>query len=122
MDTPRPTTIVLAIAGPLEPDQLAGLCSRVHLLLAVTGAELAVCDVCGLPADAVSLDALARIGLAAHRLGRRVCLRGATGALSDLVALAGLEAVLPLEPGRQAEQGEQAVGVQEEGELPDAPV
>jgi ABC-type transporter Mla MlaB component len=122
MDTARPTTIVLAIAGPLGRDQLPGLCRRVHRLLAASGAELAVCDVAGLAADAVAVDGLARIGLTARRLGRRVCLRGATGDLCDLLGLAGLDSVLPVELERQAEQGEQALGVQEEGELPDAAV
>jgi ABC-type transporter Mla MlaB component len=122
MDIPRPTTIVLAIAGPLEPDQLAGLCRRMHRLLTASGAELVVCDVDGLAADMAAVNALARVGLTARRLGRRVCLRGASGLLCELVALAGLEAVLPVEPQRQAEQREQAGGVQEEGELPDPAV
>jgi ABC-type transporter Mla MlaB component len=119
MDTPRPTTIVFAIAGPLGRDELPGLCVRFRRALAESGAELAVCDVRGLPADAVALDALARVGLAAHRLGGRICLRSAAEGLRDLVSLAGLEQVLPVEPRRQAEQREQPLGVQEEGELAD---
>jgi ABC-type transporter Mla MlaB component len=120
MDSARPTTIVLAIAGPLGRDELPSLCRRVHRLLAATGAQLAVCDVSRLSADAVAVDALARIALTASRLGSRVCLRSPADNLRDMVALAGLQSALPVEPRRQPEQGKQAVGVQEERELPDA--
>ncbi len=122
MDTPRPTTIVFAIAGPLGRDELPGLCLRFGRALESSGAELAVCDVRDLPADGVALDALARVGLAARRRGSRVCLRSAADGLCELVSLAGLERVLPVEPGRQPEQREQPLGVQKEGELADPAV
>ena len=60
-----------------------------------------------LPADAVALDALARMGLTARRLGIRICVRSAPAGLRDLVSLAGLEQVLPVEVGRQSEQRKQ---------------
>lgn len=119
MDTPRPTTVVFAITGPLGRDELAGLCRRFGRVLEASGAELAVCDVRNLPADGVALDALARVGLTARRQGRRICLRSPADSLRELVWLAGLERVLPVEPGRQPEHGEQPIGVQEEGELAD---
>jgi ABC-type transporter Mla MlaB component len=53
-----------------------------------------VCDVAGVAADAVTVDALARLQLAARRHACRIRLRGASAALSDLVAFMGLQDVL----------------------------
>jgi ABC-type transporter Mla MlaB component len=53
------------------------------------------CDVSGVEADAVTVDALARLQLAARRHGCRVQLRNASGGLVDLLAFMGLDAVLP---------------------------
>ena len=48
----------------------------------------------GVEPDAVTVDALARLQLAAGRLGCTVRLRNASAALRDLVALMGLRDVL----------------------------
>lgn len=48
--------------------------------------------------DIATIGALARLELAVRRRGCRVELRGANGALRDLLALAGLTDVLPLDP------------------------
>ena len=53
-----------------------------------------VCDVSGVRADAVTVEALARLQLAARRHGCRVVLRGASPELLDLVAFMGLRDVL----------------------------
>jgi ABC-type transporter Mla MlaB component len=53
------------------------------------------CDVQGFAADAVTVDALARLQLAARRHQCRVRLRGASNELRALVALMGLREVLP---------------------------
>jgi len=66
-----------------------------------------------------TIDRLARQQLCARRSGLRVLLRGASVDLERLVVFAGLEEVLRIEPRRKAEQREQPVGVEEEGELPD---
>jgi ABC-type transporter Mla MlaB component len=119
---PVPTTIVLAIDGRIARADIPGLCERVHALLEGCDAELVVCDVGGLvDPDAVTVDALARLQLTARRLGRRIRLRDPCGELQDLLALMGLGDVLPgaaseLQPGRQAEEREQAGGVQEEAD------
>jgi anti-anti-sigma regulatory factor len=42
----------------------------------------------------VTVDALARLQLAARRTGCTVCLRGASPELRDLVAFMGLDSVL----------------------------
>ena len=56
---------------------------------------IALCDVCDVETDAVTVDALARLQLAARRHGCQVRLRGASDALRDLVAFMGLQNVLP---------------------------
>jgi ABC-type transporter Mla MlaB component len=53
------------------------------------------CDVQGFAADAVTVDALARLQLAARRHQCQVRLRGASNELRELVAFMGLQDVLP---------------------------
>ncbi len=53
-----------------------------------------IIDVRALGADLVTVDALARLQLAAGRHGTRVRLRNASAELLELVALAGLADVL----------------------------
>jgi hypothetical protein len=80
-----------------------------------------VCDVGVLAPDLATLDALARLHVTARRLGRELRLQHATHELRALVAFAGLGDVLRLEPDRQAEEREQGLRVEEEGELDDPP-
>jgi ABC-type transporter Mla MlaB component len=65
---------------------------------------------------------LARLHLAARRLGSEVVLQNAPDALIELITFAGLAEVLRVEPRRQAEQRKERVGVEEERELGDPPV
>ena len=82
-----------------------------------------VCDVSTLgSADAETIDLLARLQLAARRHGRTLRLLDASPALVDLIAFAGLDAVLCVEPRREAEEGEDMVGVEEESQLDDPAV
>jgi anti-anti-sigma regulatory factor len=81
-----------------------------------------VVDVGACAADAVTLDVLARLQLAARRLGRHVRLRGASDDLRRLIAFAGLDDALRVEPRREAEEREERLGVEEEGELRDPAV
>jgi hypothetical protein len=76
-----------------------------------------VCDLQTVVADADTIDALARLRLEARRLGLELRLRHASVELRELVALAGLEDVLLLEPRRETEQREQPLGVEEERQL-----
>jgi ABC-type transporter Mla MlaB component len=89
-----PTTITLRIRGPIARTDLPGLSERVCRLLEVTHAKVAFCDVAGVGADAVTVDALARLQLAAYRHGCQVRLRQSSPQLRDLVAFMGLEDVL----------------------------
>jgi len=63
-------------------------------LLEQNGAPVAHCDVRAVDPDAVTVDALARLQLAAKRHGCQVKLRGASDELRELVAFMGLEDVL----------------------------
>jgi hypothetical protein len=98
MDTGVPEPFAFAIHGPIARDDLPGLCTRVCALLARSGAALAVADVRGVEPDAVCVDALGRLQLAARRYDCRVRLRNATPELRDLVRFMGLADVLVDEP------------------------
>ncbi len=78
-----------------------------------------VCDVSSLAPDAVSLEALARLQLAARRLGVEIRLGRVSPGLRELIELAGLSEALGVEALGQAEEREQRCGVEEEGELGD---
>ncbi len=90
----RPT-VALAIRGPITRADLPGLCDRVCGLLSETGAGDVLCDVDGVEPDAVTVDALARLQLAARRHGCQVRLCHASDELLDLLAFMGLRDVLP---------------------------
>ena len=53
------------------------------------------CDVSGAKPDAVTVNALARLQLAASRHGCQICLRDASDELLQLIAFMGLADVLP---------------------------
>jgi hypothetical protein len=95
MSTSGPHSVAFAISGPITRADLPGLCTRVCGLLSASRAEIAFCDVTGVQSDAVTVDALARLQLAAQRLGCRVLLRNASSDLRALVAFMGLTDVLP---------------------------
>ena len=119
MTAPRPTTIVLAIDGPVARADLLGLCERFRGLLEDSRADVVLFDLRAVAADAVAIDALARLHLTARRIGRRVRLGRVSSDLRELLAFAGLADVLGVEAGGQAEEREQPLGVEEEGELDD---
>jgi ABC-type transporter Mla MlaB component len=95
MASPRPRTISFAIKGPIEQTDLPGLCDRVCALLEQSGADVALCDVHGIDPDAVTVDALARLQLAAGKHRCQVQLRHASSELLELVDFMGLGDVLP---------------------------
>jgi ABC-type transporter Mla MlaB component len=86
--------LAFAIHGPIAPSDLPGLCNRVCALLAQADGCDVECDVRGVEPDAVTVDALARLQLAAARRGCRVLLRGSSPELRELVAFMGLDGVL----------------------------
>ncbi|MEV7072767.1 STAS domain-containing protein [Streptomyces sp. NPDC091972] len=107
------TPAVLVLAGPVTRDEVTELSDQVQALLRTTGAGVVVCDVAGLgPPGLGTVDLLARLQLAARRAGGRIRLRDPDPGLHALLDLVGLR----FEVERQAEQGEPALGVQEEVE------
>jgi len=98
MAVPAPTTIRFTIRGPIARADLPGLCDRVCALLSNSGAGVAICDVSGVGVDAVAIDAVARLQLAARRHACEIRLCSAPPELLDLVAFMGLTNVLPCDP------------------------
>jgi len=68
------------------------------------------------------VDALARLQLSLRRRGTRLRLLDPPPELAELIRFAGLAEALGLEPGRQPEEREERLGVEEEGQLGDAAV
>jgi hypothetical protein len=81
-----------------------------------------VVDASLLPPTGATIDRLARWELAARCHGRRILLRDGSADLERLISFAGLLGVLRIEARREPEEREQALGAQEEGQLPDQPV
>ena len=130
MPTTGPHEVAFAIRGPIRRADLPGLCDRVCAVLAESTAVVADCDVAGVDPDAVTVDALARLQVAAMRRGCAVRLQNASEPLLELVELMGLTHVLsertggglPRELERETEAREERVDIEEEGELDDATV
>jgi ABC-type transporter Mla MlaB component len=83
-----------AIRGPIARADLPGLCERVCGELSERGPGETRCDVAGVRPDAVTVDALAQLQLAARRSGCRVRFENASPELCDLIAFMGLRDVL----------------------------
>jgi STAS domain len=117
-----PRAIVVVLAPPLAHADIRSLCLRVRDVLERHPGEAVICDVGAfVDPDAVTVDALARLQLTARRCGSCVRLRNAHVQLRALLALTGLDVVCgsfgsSLEPGGKAEEGEDAIGVEEEAD------
>jgi ABC-type transporter Mla MlaB component len=97
---PCPTpTVTLAISGPLARADLPQLFADTSRLLDRDGVQLLRCEVSDIAANAVAVDALARLALVARRRGCRLELRGASAELRELIAFMGLTGVLGDSPG-----------------------
>lgn len=95
---PGPVTAVLALPRRMEPDDLPVLWDRVARLVEQP-VDLLVCDLSAVDeADAVLVDAVARIQLLARRAGCQVRIDRAASVVTGLFELAGLKdsAVFPL--------------------------
>jgi ABC-type transporter Mla MlaB component len=103
--------------------EVAALCEGVRLAMDRSRADLVLCDLGRLTdADLGTVDALARLQLTGRRLGCRVDVRNAPPGLRELLLLVGLGQVVRLwvEAGRQPEEREEALGVQEERDPADS--
>jgi hypothetical protein len=99
------------------PDMCAALAER----LRGRAGGVVTCDVRAVTSpDVVTVEALARLRLTARRHGWTLVVDGADPHLCQLVGLLGLAGCLP-EAGRQAEQWEQVLGVEEVVDARDPP-
>jgi ABC-type transporter Mla MlaB component len=94
MSASAPDQVPFAIRGPIARTDLSGLCNRVRSVLTEHGPGEVLCDVHGVEPDAVTIDALARLQLAARRHEARVRLCNASPELLALVAYLGLDDVI----------------------------
>jgi len=124
MSAPRPIPQpTLVIGGPIESADVPALCERVQTLLRGSGADAVSCDVAALVhPDVGTVDAVARMQLAARQLGRDLHLHNVSDALQELLALVGLCSEVGLcgrglRVGvvRETEEREQPRRVEEEG-------
>jgi STAS domain len=110
----------LTLHAPIRRTELAVLCSNAHELMVGRIGEVLECDVEGITEpDLETVEALACVELTAMRLGSGIRLRGASVELLEVLALCGLPFELVLEAEGQAEQREEARGVEEEGDPAD---
>ncbi len=87
-------TVLLEIRAPLRREDLPGLFLRTCTMLREHQPDRILCDVTGIEPDAVSMDALARLQLAARRNGCHVDFRNASPRLRALIDFSGLAEVL----------------------------
>ena len=103
------------------------LAERLCVPLGAGNGEPVLCDASALvQPDLGTIDGLARLALATHRLGHGLRLCQASSELTGLMALVGLAGVVPcaesaVEPRRQSEHREEPGGVEEEDDPADAP-
>ncbi|MEV1024426.1 STAS domain-containing protein [Streptomyces sp. NPDC050264] len=85
---------VVVVAGPIRPGDAPGLCDRVRAARESApgdGGATVICDVSGVTStDLTTVDALARMQLAARRAGGRIRLRDPSPKLALLLRLTGL--------------------------------
>jgi ABC-type transporter Mla MlaB component len=86
--------MVLVVEAPIGRSDIPGLCARVCRLLDASDAATVVCDVGAHAPDAVTVDALARLQLAASRRGKSIELHHTRAELRALLELMGLGEVL----------------------------
>ena len=99
---PRRITTTLAIDGPILRSDLPGLYGRVCALLKSQAPALVVCEVRGVRSDAVTVEALARLALAARRHDCQIRLRGDCEELRELLSFTGLAEVFTDSPTESA--------------------
>ncbi|WP_240659900.1 STAS domain-containing protein [Streptomyces sp. WAC 01529] len=116
---------LIRIEGPLRAGDVPPLCARVAAARHGPGGGDIICDVAAVTtADLTTVDAIARLHLAARRAGGRIRLRNPAPALLALLGLVGLVELLGLvvEMEGHPEQREPPLGVQEAVEAGDAPL
>lgn len=110
----------MGIPEPPDREGVGEVCNALAARLRRGDIDLVLCDPSGSASPTCgTVDALARIRLVARRHGCDLGLARAAPELLDLLALAGLDELLLLEARRQPEEGEERLGVEEEGDADD---
>jgi len=132
MDVPTspahgPSTGLFVIAGPIGDGDAPRLCERLRNIINSSDGEVVVCDVGALPANARTIEALARLQLTARRHGRRIRLQRVSPELQQLIEFVGLADVLGVRPAlrgrsRDAEEREHPRGIEERVDPDDPPL
>ncbi|MEV0255837.1 STAS domain-containing protein [Streptomyces sp. NPDC050732] len=116
---------LIRIAGPLRAGDIPSLCEQVAAARHGPGDGTpsdVICDVSAVTtADLTTVDAIARLHLAARRAGGRIRLRNPAPGLLALIGLVGLVELcgLVVEMEGHSEQREPPLGVQEAVETGD---
>ena len=119
---------LLVIPKAIGRQEIRKLCRRIRRLVRESGGGRVRCDLGDIGVNLGTVDTLCRMQLAALRSGGTLQLENVCGELLDLIDLVGLSDLLPgcrqlaREAKRKAEQGEEAVGLQEERDAGDPPV
>ena len=119
VDRASPRTIRLVVGPGLAPGDMRSLADRLVRQLRRDDVAEVLVDVSGVGCPDIGyVDALARLQLGARRRGSRVRLVRPCPRLLELLALVGLEEVLPADDGRsgdlhrETEHGEEPVDVE----------
>lgn len=86
--------VAVTIRGPIQRSDLPAISDRICSLLAANRGCRVRCHLDGVRADAVGVEALARLQVVARRNACRVVLCGISRELSELVELLGLSGLL----------------------------
>ena len=97
----EPSRRAFEIRGPLSKADLPGLYARACARLTRDAGRSLVIELMAVEPDAVAVDALARLALAARRRGCGVTLQGAADELRQLIELAGLGSVFAVQSSRE---------------------
>lgn len=91
----EPGTTIFSFRGRIGRAEIGEICERARTLLATTEPGLVICDVSRVvEPDTCTIDALARLQLAAGRLGHKVRIRHASHQLHELLEFVGLQDVV----------------------------
>ena len=118
----------VVVDAPIRMSTVPSLCDRVRAALQASTTKRVDCDVGAVAdADVVAVEAIARMQLAARRLGGSVRFQRLSDEMVELLALVGLDNVLLADfdgtgelPG-ETEQGKQRGGIEERVDLADPP-
>ena len=90
-----PPTARVSVAAPVTPDVVASLCASVTGLIGGGAPCVILCDAgCPVPPDLSVVEALARLQVAARRLGGEIRVCAERRELRELLSLAGLGDVI----------------------------